>query len=468
MMFLSPSLWLHRLPLLVLSLFKVRPVGVRASDIPLDDDLAEYTHDVSRPAQDMASLQAERPLAGLSVLIIVENLPVPFDRRVWLQAQTLYAAGARVSVICPATSDYPKGYVCLQGVHIYRHPLIDNASGVWGYIKEYMSALFWQCILSVRVYWRHRFHVIHGCNPPDLVFLIALVFRLFGVRYVFDHHDLSPELFEVKFKKRGLFWSLLLLCERASYALAHVALATNQSYQSIAIKRGKMRPRDVFIVRSAPDTQTLQICSPNDRWKNGQPFMISYLGVIGEQDGVDVLLHCLQVLIHEKQRFDVHCLVVGAGPALPSMRALAKELQIADYVTFTGRVSDADLCEILSTTDVCIDPVPLTHLSRSSTSNKILEYMAFAKPIVQFEMFEGRVSAGRAALYAAPDNTHDMADKIVNLLDKEEMRTRMGKIGYQRLHQCLSWQHSAPFLIDAYKRVIDRVLPASKRTKSET
>ncbi len=224
-------------------------------------------------------------LAGRRVLIIVENLPVPFDRRVWLEARTLKAAGAEVSVICPIGKGSTARYEVLDGIHIYRHPLPFEANGALGYLAEYGSALFWESLLAWKVFFRHGFDVIHGCNPPDLIFLVALQFRLLGRRFLFDHHDINPDIYEAKFGKRGFFWRLMVLFERMTFACATVSIATNESYRTIALERGKMPPEDVFVVRSGPDLSRVKPVAPEPKWKNGRDFLVGYVGVMGDQEG---------------------------------------------------------------------------------------------------------------------------------------------------------------------------------------
>jgi len=406
------------------------------------------------PEDVFGTLRAEKPLTGSKVLIVVENLPVPFDRRVWLEARTLHAAGAVVSVICPTGKGATEKYEELEGIHVYRHDLPLDAKGAVGYLVEYGAALFWESVLAWRVLRRHGFDVIHGCNPPDLIFLVAWQFRLLGKRYVFDHHDINPELYEAKFGKRGLFWRLMVLFERITFATARVSIATNESYKQIAVERGRMKSEDVFVVRSGPDLSRVKAVPPAPRWKNGRDYLVGYVGVMGDQEGIDLLLESIRHLVEDKGRHDIQFVLVGGGPALDDLKAMSAEFGLEDYVTFTGRAPDRDLFEVLSTAEVCVNPDRVNPMNDKSTMNKILEYMAFKKPIVQFDVTEGRFSAGDSSLYALSNDTIDFADKIEELLADPDRRTQMGEIGRERVVTRFAWPHQIPTLVAAYKRVL--------------
>lgn len=383
---------------------------------------------------------------------MVENLPLPFDRRVWQEAQTLKAAGAEVAIICPTGKGYEAPYEELNGIHIYRHPLAEG-NGAAGYLKEYAAALWHESRLAWKILRRHGFDTIHGCNPPDLIFLVALQFRLLGKRYLFDHHDINPELFEAKFGKRGFFWKALVWAEWLTFKTAKVVISTNESYRRIAIERGGKRPEDVFVVRSGPDLSRIRAVEPDPSLRNGRRYLVGYVGVMGEQEGIDLLLESVRHLV-AKGRTDIQFVLVGGGPALPNLKAMAERLGVADHVTFTGRAPDQLLLEALSTADVCVNPDRVNPMNDKSTMNKILEYMALSKPIVQFEVTEGRVSAGEASLYAAPNDPVDFADKIEALLDDPEKRAEMGAFGHARVSRDLHWGTSVAPLIAAYQRML--------------
>jgi glycosyltransferase involved in cell wall biosynthesis len=393
-----------------------------------------------------------RVLQDKHILIIVENLAVPFDRRVWQEATTLKEYGADVSIICPKMKGYTASREVLQGINIYRHPLPLEARGALGYILEYSVALFWEFVLSWKIYFKKKFHVIHGCNPPDLIFLIALLFKLFGVKYVFDHHDINPELFIAKYNKKGFFYKLLLLTERLTFAVADFSIATNESYKEIAIRRGKMAEDKVQIVRSGPKLDRLKLLPPDSRFLKGRQYLIGYVGVIGEQEGIDLLLESASDICSRRQ--DIQFAIVGGGSDLERMKHLATEMKLNEYVDFYGRVPDDILIAILNTADVCVNPDRPTEMNNLSTMNKIMEYMALKKPIVQFDLKEGRFSASKASLYAENGNVKDFADKIIHLIDNPDLRNKMAEYGYNRVLADLSWEYEKEKLISLYMQVL--------------
>lgn len=388
------------------------------------------------------------------VLIIVENLPVPFDRRVWHEATTLSAHGYEVSVICPKAMGYEAGYEVIDGIHIFRHPLPLEARGAMAYLVEYSAALFWEFVLAWRALARRGFDVIHACNPPDTIFLVAGFFKLFlGKKFLFDHHDLSPELYEAKFGRRDVFYRLLVNFERWTYRTADVSIATNHSYRRIAIERGGMEPDRVFIVRSGPKLERMKLLPPDEALKHGRRYLVGYVGVMGQQEGIRYLLEAARYIVHEMGRTDVHFGLVGSGPELEASIRLAEELEVADFVTFAGRVPDQELLELLNTADVCVNPDEYNAMNDKSTMNKVMEYMALGKPIVQFDLTEGRLSAQEASLYAKPNDSVDLAEKIVELLDDPGRRERMGKFGRERVVNELAWRHEVPKLLAAYEKL---------------
>lgn len=406
-------------------------------------------------AEGIASSKAfEGALAGKRVLIVVENLPVPFDRRVWQEARSLKAAGAEVSVICPTGKGYETLEETLDGIHIFRHPLPTEASNAAGYIKEYAAALWHETRLAWKVFFRHGFDVIHGCNPPDLIFLVALQFRLFGKPFIFDHHDLNPELYEAKFSRGGFFLKLVRIAERLTFMAARCSIATNESYRSIAIERGGMDPEKVFVVRSGPDLGRLRAVPPNPALRKGRQFMVGYVGVMGAQEGIDLLLEAAAHLVFTHKREDIQFCIVGAGTSLEDLKAQSARMGLAPYVDFLGRVPDRELVEALCTADVCVNPDRVNPMNDKSTMNKILEYMALGKPIVQFDVIEGRVSAGEASLYARKNDPIDLAENIATLLADPEMRERMGQFGRQRVVERFAWPHQVPQLIATYQTAL--------------
>jgi glycosyltransferase involved in cell wall biosynthesis len=397
------------------------------------------------------------------VLIIVENLPCPFDRRVWQEARTLAAAGYTVSIICPKGKGYESSREDLEGIAIYRHALPFEAAGALGYALEYTWALLAEFWLSLRVLVTRNFDVIHACNPPDTIFILGRIYKLFGKKFLFDHHDINPELYEAKFGRRDFFYRLMVALERWTFATADVSIATNESYRNIAIARGGMAPDRVFVVRSGPDLRRLRRLPPKAELRNGRRFLIGYVGVMGRQEGIDLLLAAVRHIVVVLGRRDVHFGLVGGGTELAAMRALAGQLGVADFVTFTGRVPDQQMLEMLNTADVCVNPDRANEMNDKSTMNKIMEYMALGKPIVQFDLTEGRVSAREASVYARPNDPVDLADKIVQLLGDERQRQEMGQFGMERVEQELSWEHEAPRLLRAYDRSFEGSRTAARQ-----
>ena len=396
------------------------------------------------------------PLAGKSVLIVVENLPLPFDRRVWQEARTLKAAGATVSVICPTGKGHESRYEEIEGVHIHRHPLPLDASGALGYLLEYGAALFWETLLAWKIYSKRGIDVIQGCNPPDLVFLVALPFKLLGKKYIFDHHDINPELYEAKFGKRGPFWKLMSLLEKVTFRVADVSIATNLSYKRIAVERGGMDPDKVFVVRSGPDLSRLKQVPAQEKWKNGRRYLVGYVGVMGDQEGIDLLIDSVEHIVRERRRDDIQFCLVGGGSSLDKLRQMTAERGLSAFIHFTGRAPDQDLFEVLSTMDVGVNPDRVNEMNDKSTMNKIMEYMALGKPMVQFDVTEGRFSAQDASLYAKANDPVDFADRILDLLADEEKRRIMGAYGRRRVVQELNWTHQIEPLISAYQAALGR------------
>lgn len=389
-------------------------------------------------------------LKGKHILIVVENLPVPFDRRVWQEANTLRENGAKVSIICPKMKGYTKKYEVLNDIEIYRHPLPFEASGALGYLLEYSTALFWETWLSIKIYSKQRFHVIHGCNPPDLIFIVAFFFKIFGVKYVFDHHDINPELYIAKYNKKGFFYNLMVFFEKLTFRTADFSIATNESYKEIAIRRGGMDPEKVQVIRSGPKLDRLQILPPDEKYKKGKKFLIGYVGVIGEQEGIDLLLESFKLIVSKRE--DVHLAIVGGGTHVEELKKMCSQLNLNDYVDFYGRVSDEVLVGVLNTADVCVNPDKPTVMNDLSTMNKIMEYMALQKPIVQFDLKEGRFSASQASLYAT--DVDDFAVKIEMLLEDAALRLTMGEFGYNRVVNELSWDHESEKLVQFYQKVL--------------
>jgi glycosyltransferase involved in cell wall biosynthesis len=390
------------------------------------------------------------------VLIIVENLPVPFDSRVWKEACSLHKAGYEVTVLCPRGKGYEKCREVLEGVHIYRHPMPKEGNSAFGYVWEYGCALLWEFFYSWLIFLTRGFHVIQGCNPPDTIFLVAIPFKLFGVKYIFDHHDANPELYLSKYEKEGFLYKAQVWLEKRTYRSSTVVMATNNSYKDLAVSRGGLAPEDVFVVRNGPDLETFKPVAPVPALKYGKPYLVGYVGTMSIQEGLDILLD-VALYIKKSGRRDVHFTCVGGGPGLASLRQMTKDKDLEDIVNFTGRVPDQQLLDILSTADVCVNPDKPCEMNDISTMIKIMEYMALGKPIVQFDLKEGRFSAMGAALYADNQNqVPDFAAKILWLLENPEERKKMGEIGRARVAQQLAWEYSVGNLLAAYQRAFDK------------
>jgi glycosyltransferase involved in cell wall biosynthesis len=384
------------------------------------------------------------------ILILVENLPSPFDRRVWQEANALRDAGYGVSIICPTGKGYEKKFEEIDGIAIYRYNLPFEADGALGYLLEYSTALFWTFLLSWKVLLTRGFNAIHACNPPDLFFLIGGFFKLLGKKFVFDHHDINPELYEAKFGRRDFFWKLMVALERWTFRTADASIATNESYRRIAIERGGMDPDRVFVVRSGPSLERLRVLPPDPSLRKGRAHLVGYVGVMGKQEGIDLLLQAARSIVHDHGRQDIHFGLVGGGTSLAELKSLAKDLGVGEYVTFTGRVPDAELLAMLNTADVCVNPDIANEMNDKSTMNKIMEYMALGKPIVQFDLTEGRFSAQDASLYAARNDPVDLGRKILELIDDPSRREAMGAYGRRRVENELEWRFEVPKLLGAY------------------
>jgi len=407
------------------------------------------------------------------ILILVENLPLPFDRRVWQEACALRDAGYRVSAICPMLKGYTRAYEELEGIHIYRHPLpTADEQTARGYAVEYGLALWHQSRLAWRIYFEHPFDAIHACNPPDLLFLVALPFLPLGVRFLFDHHDINPELFEVKFGRKRwtkrLLYRMVVLAERLTFFFSRRAsIATNQSYKRIAIDRGQMDADRVFVVRSAPDLRKFVAVPPDPRWKGGKKHLVGYLGTIGPQEGLHFLVEAAERL--KAARNDIGWLVIGDGPTRQDIVNLARRKGLEEDIAFPGRLDDATMIQALCSCDVCVNTDLATPMNDKSTMNKIIEYMALGRPIVQFDLTEGRVSAGLASVYARPNDSAELAQKVEALLENPTLRRQMGDYGRSRVEEKLAWRYSVPILLDAYATLFgDRVVRRAKELDAES
>jgi glycosyltransferase involved in cell wall biosynthesis len=388
------------------------------------------------------------------VLIIVENQAVPFDRRVWREAWSLRENGYEVTVLCPRRKPSAKGYEVINGIRVYRHPSTAEGSTPMGYLWEYGYALLWECLYTSWIYLRHGFDVIQGCNPPDNIFLVALPFKLFGVKYIFDHHDANPELYISKYGRQGALYKILLALEKLTFRISDVVMVTNQSYRDLAMQRGGLTSENIFVVRNGPERENFKPVPSNPVRKMGKNYLVGYVGNMSIQDGLDILLDVAQY-VKASGRHDIFFTCIGRGTELNKLKKMVEERGLLDTVLFTGRISDAELLEILSTADVCVNPDRPSEMNDISTMIKIMEYMALGKPIVQFDSKEGRFSAQDASLYADKSKgVPDFASKIIWLLDQSEERKRMGEFGRKRIAEQLAWEYSVPQLLAAYQKAL--------------
>jgi glycosyltransferase involved in cell wall biosynthesis len=390
------------------------------------------------------------------ILIIVENMTVPFDTRVWKEAKSLRNAGYQVSVLCPRGKGFERGYEFLEGVHIYRHPVPPEGDSLFGYLWEYGSALILEFVYAWWIFLRRGFDIVQGCNPPDTIFLVALPFKLLGVRYIFDHHDANPELYLSKFQRDGLMYKAQVILEKLTFRASDVVMSTNMSYRDIAVRRGGRAPERVFVVRNGPDMLTFKPVPPNPALKYGKKFLVGYVGTMSVQEGLDILIEAAEHLKNSGRK-DIHFTCVGGGPGLPTLQNMVKDRQLEDCFNFTRRVPDAQLLEILSTADVCVNPDRPCEMNDISTMIKIMEYMALGKPIVQFDLKEGRVSAGDASLYVANnEGAKGFGEKIAWILDHPENALQMGRFGRRRVEEELSWNFSETNLLKAYEKACSK------------
>jgi len=386
------------------------------------------------------------------ILIIVQNLPVPFDRRVWLECQALVSAGYRVAVVCPKGSGDP-AYQVIDTVQIYKYRPYAPGGSKLSFIAEYAYSFLATAWLALRARRAGRFAVIQACNPPDIFWPIALVFRAIeGTKFVFDHHDLCPELYESRFPHGPrLPYKALRALERRTHRAADHVISTNDSYREIAVKRSGKANDDVTVVRTGPDPQRLTRGPADSAQRRGRRFLVAYIGVMGPQDGVDIVVRAADIVVRELGRDDIAFTLIGSGDCFSDLVALRDELGLAGVVEFTGRAPDELVTRILSTADIGLSPDPKNPLNDLSTMNKSMEYMAFELPVVAFDLRETRVSTGDAAVYVEPNDVRKYAEAIVGLLDDEQKRARLGKLGRARVEQELAWCHQERAYLGVYQ-----------------
>jgi len=410
--------------------------------------------------------------AGKTLMLVEQEFPR--DRRVFQEARTLAENGYKV-IVAALRGKNQKWRSIIEGISVYRLPKIsvfkktkgltqnkgflwlEFFKGIFGYICEYFYFTIACFFLSLIILLKEGFDLIHAHNPPDTLFTIGLFYKLLGKKFIFDHHDLSPELFLSRFSSRkSIIYKGLVLTERLSCKVADRVIATNESYKEIEIKRDRVNLQDIFVVRNGPDLGRLRLVEPDVKLKGMSKIILGYVGDINPQDGVDYLLRSIRQLVFDLKRTDFYCVVIGTGDALPDLEKMARKLEIKDYVWFTGYIPDNDMMRYLSTADICVDPDPSSPLNDRSTWIKIMEYMALKKPIIAFDLKETRFSAQDSAIYVRPNDELEFAKAIIALMDNPELRTRLGEIGRKRVEEELAWKHTSKNLIKAYKDLLER------------
>lgn len=400
--------------------------------------------------------------AAPRVLVFIEDGSFIFDNRVKRETKTLQSAGFQVSVICPR---YPgERWADKVGeTYVYRYPKFAPGEGMLAHACEYACSLFFGGLLSLWVAVRRGFDVIQLCNPPDFLFPIAAFFRLFGKKYIYDHHDLCPELFESRFgSQRPMVLGILRWSERMSWRLADGVISTNESYRQAAIQRGGVAPENAVAVRNGPDLERFSDWSePGDTGR----VRVGYIGNMNPQDGVDYLVRAAHHIRHDQGRTDVDFVFIGKGDSFEELNRLKSELGLDDCVRFTGRISDAEVQVELNACDIGCQPDPLNPLNAVSTMNKALEYMALGKPVVAFDLVETRVSCGDAALYAEKDDPKELAQLILRLADDVELRRTLGFAGRKRIEERLAWKYSEKPFLAMYYGVLGLEFPEEMRNR---
>jgi len=408
----------------------------------------------------ISRMDTTKVFAGKHVLLLIENEAVPFDRRMWNIALALREAGAQVSVLCPVFGKDNERHTVLEGVHIHRYHNTFADGSVAGYLREYATAFFKTFFLMHRLMFRGRIHVVHAANPPDIFWPLALYLKLWGIRFVFDEHDLSPEAYLSRFDKDeqspDTLYRIQKLFQRLSYRYADAILSTNETYRERAVQSDPRNAGKTFVVRNGPDTRTFRHRPPNAALKKGRKYLAAYIGVMAFQDGVEYVIRAVDELVHRKNFREVMFYLIGKGDDWPRLKQLAEELGLKDDIVFTGRIPDPEALEILSTADVCLSPDPYSPLNELSTMTKIMEYMSLGKPIVSFHLKENKFSAGASAIYVDNNNPAAFADGILSLLNDPEGARRMGEAGIQRVDAELSWQKQSERLRAAYTHVFSR------------
>jgi glycosyltransferase involved in cell wall biosynthesis len=404
--------------------------------------------------------------ANNRILMLLENLPFPQDLRVRREAYALHAAGYRVTVICPAQKGQPFRET-VNGVRVLRYPAPPAANGLVGYVWEYGYSMLASFFFSALVFFGEGFDVVHAHNPPDTFVFIAVFYKLFGKRFIYDHHDLSPEMYQARFPGGGnpAVYRVLVWLEKLSCRLADHVIVTNESYKRVAMDRGRVPESRITIVRNGIELSHFgETIEPDRRLREMGKTIIGYVGVMGVQDGVDYLLRALHHLIYGLGRTDFHCILIGGGDAWEGLKAQARKLGLEDYVQFMGFVFGEELRKYLSAADICVDSAPSNPYSDRSTMFKIMEYMSLGKAIVAFDLPEHRFTAQHAAVYAPANNVREFALALTDLMDDPKRRVSLGVFGSRRIKTQLAWDYSVPHLLRTYRLV----LPAAALSKRDT
>lgn len=407
-----------------------------------------------------------------SCVIIVENLPVPLDRRVWQEARALQESGWAVAVICPATERFPARREVIDGIRIFRHPLPLEAKGIWGFFIEYGTALFHEARLLIAIRWSLDFDIIQACNPPDLLFLTAWPWKLLGKKFVFDHHDVCPELMEAKFGKQRFLQPLLFLAEKLTFKAADLVISANESFRQVAISRGGKSPDDVVPVYSIPDKRFFKNVDPRSSTsigteiRNGRKIVIGYVGIIGDQDGVDNMVRMTSELLKTFSIDDFTCAIVGDGPALSSVKSLAIELGVSEHVTFTGYLSGKQLIEVISEFDIGVIPDPINPYNDKISMNKVFEYSAMGLPIVAFNLSETKRLLKDAALIATSGDARGLAEQVARLIRDQDLRHHLGQKAKDLADREFVWETEAKRYVAAMTALLEGNMAPAKMKRS--
>ena len=394
------------------------------------------------------------PRQSRSCVIVVENLPVPFDRRVWQEAQALARAGWLVSVICPANAAYPKRFEVIDDIAIYRHPLPLEGRGALAYFREYSAALLHEFRLLIKVHRERGFSIIQACNPPDLIFLAAAPFKLMGKKFIFDQHDVGPELFVVKYGHKGFLYRALMFFERMSYSMADFVITANATFKDLAVSRGGKAPSLIEVVYGVPDRKRIHRVEPEPGLHGGRKFVLGYLGIINEQDGVDHFVRAVADLVKVKGFRDFSAVVVGSGPALESVRELASLLGVEDFIRFTGYLSGERLLAHISAFDIGVIPDPFNEANDVMSMNKVFEYCALGIPTACYPLRETKRLLGEAGVYAPTLDPAGLAAACLSLMQDDGLRQRSAAAGAKLSAETFVWENEARKYVETYERAL--------------